>query len=249
MTAEISRIERAAQLAWPALEDVRDGHWVARFARGYTKRANSIQSFDVADDADAGSRIDDLASRYRAAGLKPVFRVTPLAGSGIIAALDERGWTPFETSLVLAMDMDGEALPVPVKTRFFEPTDPEWRQGEAVLAGYDAATADTLGAILNRLSVPARGILVYDEADDPVGAALAVNAEGMAIFLNVVVDKAMRGRGYGRAVMHAALNWTRESGATQAALQVLADNEAAIALYRSLGFADAYSYHYRRPSS
>lgn len=242
-------VERATQLAWPALEEVRDGAWVARFARGYTKRANSIQSFDLADDANAGDRIEAFADRYRAAGLKPVFRVTPLAGPGVIAALDEKGWLPFETSLVLAMEFGDQVLPVATKARLFAANDPEWLTAQIRLSEYDPATTEALSAILDRLTVPAQGVLVYDESSRPVAAALAINAEGIAIFLNVVVDKGERGRGFGRAVMNAALNWTRENGAGHAAIQVLADNAQAVSLYRSLGFADAYSYHYRQPSA
>jgi ribosomal protein S18 acetylase RimI-like enzyme len=47
--------------------------------------------------------------------------------------------------------------------------------------------------------------------------------------------------------MHAALNWTRAAGATEAAIQVLGSNAPAIGLYTSLGFVEAYRYHYRRP--
>jgi hypothetical protein len=30
-------------------------------------------------------------------------------------------------------------------------------------------------------------------------------------------------------------------------MQVQADNEAALSVYRALGFTEVYSYHYRRP--
>jgi ribosomal protein S18 acetylase RimI-like enzyme len=65
----------------------------------------------------------------------------------------------------------------------------------------------------------------------------------------VVTRASARGKGYGRAVMSAALNWTREAGGTSAVIQVLASNAPAVSLYRSLGFTEAYSYHYRRPVS
>jgi GNAT superfamily N-acetyltransferase len=239
-------IEAACLLAWPALETVEDGHWVARFANGYTKRANSIQTHDVGDDADAPSRIDTLAGLYRARGLRPVFRVTPLTSPVITAALDAKGWDVYESSLVLAMDLPKRSRLVPATTRLFEPTDPEWAQFQGAMAGNDAQTQASLDAILAKLAVPARGIVVYDDALRPAGAALAINADGVAIFLNVVVDAQMRGQGFGRAVMNAALNWTTHSGARMAAIQVLADNPTAVPLYRSLGFADQYPYHYRR---
>ena len=37
-------------------------------------------------------------------------------------------------------------------------------------------------------------------------------------------------------------------GARVAWLQVEASNEVAVALYRSIGFVEAYRYHYRSPS-
>ena len=239
-------IEKATFLAWPALEEITDGSWVARFARGYTKRANSIHAFDPVDTDNAGSRIDAMAALYGARYLRPTFRVTPLTGAAVVQALDDKGWDVYEPSLVLAMDLTRRMRPVAATTRLFEANDPEWRSLQGRMAGYDAETMDNLATILGKLSVPARGIVVYDDTAYPAGAALAVNANGIAIFLNVVVDPDRRGLGFGRAVMHAALNWTSQAGATKAAIQVLADNAQAVPLYRSLGFTDAYGYHYRR---
>ena len=90
MALTAGEIERATLLAWPALETIEDGSWTARFAQGYTKRANSVHSLHLADDDRASERIAHLAERYRERGLRPVFRVTPLAGPGIVAALDAR---------------------------------------------------------------------------------------------------------------------------------------------------------------
>ena len=44
------------------------------------------------------------------------------------------------------------------------------------------------------------------------------------------------------------LDEARSRGAHQAWLQVEADNEPAISLYRSLGFREVYRYHYRQPA-
>lgn len=241
-----TEIEHACLKAWPALEEEHDGAWIARFANGYTKRANSVQSLDIGDDQDAARRLDLIAESYRQRGLRPTFRITPLAGPAVLVALEEKGWALYEPSLVLAMELPKRARPVAATTKLFEVTDPEWRQAQGAMAGYGEAESQALAGILDRIAVPARGVLVYDDSYRPVGAALAVNADGIAIFLNVVVDAAARGQGYGRAVMHAALNWTSQSGAERSAIQVLGDNETAKSLYRSLGFTEVYSYHYRR---
>ena len=47
--------------------------------------------------------------------------------------------------------------------------------------------------------------------------------------------------------MQGALAWTREVGATDAVIQVVSGNAPAVNLYTSLGFEEAYRYHYRRP--
>lgn len=246
MTLSPFPIEQATLLAWPALEEITDRSWSARFARGYTKRANSIHCLDLADDGDAGGRINALAGQYGRRGLRPTFRLTPLAGPAIGAALDEQRWDIHEPSLVLSMPLGKRQYQVPSPTRYFEAADPEWRQVQGALAGYSLETAILLGSILDQIKVPACGVVVYDKALQPAGAALAVTVGEIAVFLNVVVDRSRRGQGFGRAVMHAALNWTGQMGAGLGAIQVLADNGVALSLYRSLGFADSYGYHYRR---
>ena len=62
-----------------------------------------------------------------------------------------------------------------------------------------------------------------------------------------VLAAAAQGRGHGRRIVVSALKWARMRGASLAWLQVEADNARAISLYRSLGFHDAYRYHYRAP--
>jgi len=49
--------ERAGLKAWPGIEVEWDGTWVRRATNGYTKRANSVQSLDIADDANAPARL------------------------------------------------------------------------------------------------------------------------------------------------------------------------------------------------
>ena len=52
----------------------------------------------------------------------------------------------------------------------------------------------------------------------------------------VALYRAYCGRGIGRAMLEAVLEAARQTGYTQAELEVIADNRHAIALYESLGF-------------
>ena len=57
--------------------------------------------------------------------------------------------------------------------------------------------------------------------------------------LEVMVDPAWRRHGIGRALMEGCIAWAEQApGVEKLSLSVFADNEAAIALYRSLGFAE-----------
>ncbi|MDB5540364.1 MAG: hypothetical protein JWQ89_2091 [Devosia sp.] len=242
----VSQIEGATLTAWPALRQAHDGLWLWRYARGYTKRANSIQCLDFGDGAYAELRLMRLAELSRRHAISPVFRVTPLTAPEILEVLDGLLWEEFEPSLVMAMEMPDEDFPVDFQARYFEPTDPVWIKAQAHMSGYDQQTLDTLTDILGNISCEARGVLVYHKAGLPVAAALASVSSGIGIYLNVVTHPSARGMGYGRAVMGAALNWVRSMGATHSAIQVLAENSTALNLYTSLGFGEVYPYVYRR---
>lgn len=239
-------IETAYLSAWPALETIEQKSWKARFSRGYTKRANSIHAFDPADEADAGPRIAELVEAYRARNLRPIFRVNPLTGPAVSAELDAQGWDIYEPSLVLFMPEPGKLRAVAAVSQTLHPMDSAWGEAQARMAGYSQETQDTFALVRARLPERAAGILVYNEERQPVAAALSMIADDIAVYNNVVVDAAERGKGYGRALMHAAFNWAVQNGARRHSLNVLANNERAVPLYKSLGLAEIYGYHYRR---
>jgi RimJ/RimL family protein N-acetyltransferase len=56
--------------------------------------------------------------------------------------------------------------------------------------------------------------------------------------LGIAVAADERGRGVGRRLMEAAIDWARAVGIEKLVLSVYPHNEAAIALYRSLGFVE-----------
>lgn len=75
---------------------------------------------------------------------------------------------------------------------------------------------------------------VADDAGRVVGYA-TVYGDGLVELAMALVAPA-RGRGGGRALMEACLDWARANGAYKLTLQVWPHNAAAIALYRSFGF-------------
>lgn len=247
MIPSIADIESATLCAWPALQVAHDRLWIWRAAGGYSKRANSIHCLDPSDGEDADARLARMAELYRYNELPPVFRVTPLTSPGAIAALDRAGWQVVEPSRVMVQPLADE-FEVRAKTTLHDPRDPGWFEVQGAMSGYNRHTLGILKQILDAVAHENCGVFAHDEDGTPLAAGLATVANGIGVFLNVVTRPDARGKGYGRAVMSAALNWTRQAGATSAALQVLGINATAIGLYTSLGFTQAYDYHYRRPA-
>lgn len=78
-----------------------------------------------------------------------------------------------------------------------------------------------------------------------VGRAFGVVDGGDVGVFGMAVDPVQRGRGIARALLADLLDAAVARGADRAYLQVEADNEAALALYRSTGFASHHRYRYR----
>jgi ribosomal protein S18 acetylase RimI-like enzyme len=72
--------------------------------------------------------------------------------------------------------------------------------------------------------------VIVGQATNRLGAGTAV--------LGIVVAAAHRGGGLGRRLLAASIAGARERGASRMALQVYAENAAAIALYRAYGFRE-----------
>ena len=77
-------------------------------------------------------------------------------------------------------------------------------------------------------------------------AQVAIEGELVGVY-DVVTAENARGRGHATVACASLLSWAWQHGANIAYLQVNEDNPPAIAIYRKLGFATVYTYHYRGP--
>jgi GNAT superfamily N-acetyltransferase len=262
------RVERACAAAWPAGEVREVAGWAVSRSRGGTRRANSASARGATArlGRETIARIDAL---YAEQDLPTLVRVTDLT-PGADAVLDAAGFAPPEgLTHTLALDWlrgegGGPGGGTAGGTGRSHPHDrppPEpgssSRSGEVVLS----TTADAAWIEVRRRLSLAEG----RGADDQVGPALrlavpavfarigrdaiayAAVAGGIAVVEAVAVDPTRRRRGLARLMLAALLDRVRSDGAGHAALQVMADNSPAIALYRGLGFGqDLHNYHYRR---
>ncbi len=239
--------ERAGLKAWPGIEVEWDGNWIRRAANGYTQRANSVQSFDPADDANAPARIEAAVAWFVARGIRPTFRVTPQASPQVIAALDDAGWITVDDSHLFAMELG--SMTADPRGQIYDLLDPSFLGIQKYLRGYSDDKLAKLKAVLEVVDGPGRGIVLYSPEGAPVASALMTIGDGIVITGNVITDTNQRRKGYGAAMMRTGLAWAKSAGATLAALNVAADNPAAQALYAGLGYSRQYDYTYRIPGA
>lgn len=244
--ATVRRFEAAGFRAWPATSVHYDGAWAVRLTGGHpARRLNSINPLDPGDDANLTERIARAERTFGAYGRPATFRMSPLASSRLSAHLDRQGWTRHSESLVMRAPLSDRLVAdalhqIPLKDmgRFI---------GAAIAIGsLDPVLRPGLSEVISSIE-PSAGLFVNEGDGRPVSTAICVRDGELAGLFEVATDADERGKGNGRRTVLSALKWARSGGARTAWLQVEADNEVAIGLYRSLGFDEIYRYHYRQP--
>jgi ribosomal protein S18 acetylase RimI-like enzyme len=224
--------------SWPALRSLIVDGWVVRLSDGHTRRANSASPFSISRLA-PDALIDVIEPLFRGVGLRPVFRITPLADPAVEKRLIARGWRDDDPSLGLfAREAAGAADPA---VQLAPDASQAWTAGAMAAYGYGEKGVTALSRMLPLIAMPA-AFATLIENGEPLAFGLAVAERGMVGFHDIVVAPKGRGRGLGRRLVDALIDWGRRQGATSAYLLVREGNQPARALYRSLGFVDVYRY-------
>lgn len=235
--------ERRIINAWPAVSTLVVGDWVLRFANGYSGRANSATPLNYGAELDE-EMLDLIAELYRADGLAPSIRLTPLVAEATRAAVIERGYRVKDKSFGQIAPLAG--LPVSEEPELQIEARPsqEWIAGVAALQGGIKSHVGNLAAIVERVRLPVACAtwLVEGEA---VAYGMSVAERGLAEIGLICVHPDHRGHGYGRRIVQGLMGWAGAMGCRDAYLQVEQGNAIAINLYASLGFRQLYAYETR----
>ena len=241
---DVRALEAHAFRAWPALETRTNYGWVQRLGGGYTKRANSINALEPKDPLTDEMK-NSLEAPYRAAGLPPIWRLTPLAPAGTDDLLAAAGYRRIDESLVQRATLDDRFILDP-KVRIAPAPSDAWLAGFATLSPVTLVHRETMTRMLHSIAAPV-GFARVEDKGEPIAFALGV-ADGAHVGLfDVLVAPTARRRGLARRLTLSIGAWGREHGARFCYLQVVAANAAALPLYAETGFETVYSYAYRVP--
>lgn len=224
--------------------------WQVRFAGGYTGRANSVNPFGPArgDPAASLRRCEEL---FRARELRTTFRITPLLDPpGLDAWLDGRGYVRRSDTVVMIREPGPGSAAAPASPRhdvdllIEEGVTPAWLECISKWVGVPPEREPLHRAILEAIR-PAAAFARLRSGGEEVACGLAVREPPWVGLFDLATEPERRGRGFGTTLLAGLLAWGDAGGAPRAYLQVVAGNEAAIRLYRRLGFREAYPYWYR----
>jgi ribosomal protein S18 acetylase RimI-like enzyme len=223
--------------------------WLLRFSPGKAQRARCINAVS-AGRLPLAERLDLCAALYRGWGLRMLVRITPFScPAALDAKLDTRGFECFDHTSVMVAALPVERVPDALSPGLrLEPLSVE--AYAHIIGKLRGTSVESMRAHEQRLThspVPYHAwVLRHDDGAVLAGGQLALEAD-LAGLYDVHTDISARGRGLARHLCLHLLAQAAQFGARQAYLQVDARNAPAIALYRQLGFAHAYSYHSRAP--
>lgn len=237
--------ERALNASGTPHTFVYDG-WLLGYRPGPTKRLRCVNAF-YASTLPLEEKVTFCAAFYAAAGLPALFRMLPFTKPrGLDRWLDRHGWQAFEPTLVLQSAL-ADSPPPAADTPVAIVDAAAWPQRAAKLLDVDA---ETLPRMLERAAIyplPQAGAIIERDGEPVACGLMKLEGDHAGLFA-IVTAPAWRGQGLARAVVAALLAEARRREATMAYLQVSADNAAAQALYRGLGFSASHEYWYRARS-
>lgn len=240
--ADILRLELLSISALPDLEHVTQHGWRWRFAHGVTNRANSLtQVEDQAADIETALAL--FQPLCRAKKIRTAVRVTPLAPDGTEATLLHLGYSERDAAICLVGEPARFALS-DTRVVLRPESDAIWREAYARSAKrFDIEEQNILADIHEEIRVP-KMFARIEAAGDVIAQGYGVIEAGWLSIHEIGVATGMRRQGLARAICGALAAWGQGMGAGRAWLHVRPDNAAALELYGSMGFQEAYRARY-----
>jgi len=240
-------LRRVEEVGLNALQTQRqlfyDG-WLLRVSPGKARRARSVNPH-FGSTLPLARKIDYCERLYEQRDLPVLFRITPFVQPpDLEAALVERGYKAFDTTLVQLMRLDRPpASPTTFDIVVTAPAMDTFADAVALLQGSSAQQRNAYFERLKESPLNTRALLAHFDGR-PVGVGTVMLEDGLAGVFSMATAPDMRARGVASALLSSLLAWAWEQGAAHAYLQVDGENHRALAVYRKFGFTTAYTYHY-----
>ncbi|KAA8785145.1 GNAT superfamily N-acetyltransferase [Paenibacillus sp. 4624] len=237
-------IEELTLNHWQPLSTSLYDGWVLRFAKGYSKRANSVQPI-YPSTLDVHEKIRACENIYSSNRLNTVFKITPFVQpEELDQLLQDKGYVVVDKTLVQLRELKNLKVPEHLEVHINEQLTEEWLHHFCRLNAVNEEFRGTMIQML--LNVRAMTGFITLSVDGCIAACgLGVVERGFIGLHDIITDPDYRNRGLAEQMILHLLHWGKSHGANSSYLQVVEGNAAARRLYAKLGYTDAYPYWYR----
>ena len=249
----MSRVEDAGlNASAPPQQRWLDG-WIVRYLPGKARRARCINAVAVGC-LPLRDKLAMAAEIYREADLPMTFRLHRFTQPAVLdSELSDLNYALVDSTQVMVLPTLASSRPRPL------PGGMHWAALNGVafadavgaLRGSSAAHRESHALRLQHSPVAYQGYVIRRDVDGAVLACgqFAREADLVGLY-DIHTLESARGQGLATSMCERMLSISALQGAKTGYLQVESENEAALHVYRRLGFVDAYQYHYReRPAN
>jgi ribosomal protein S18 acetylase RimI-like enzyme len=244
----LARIEDAGlNASAPTQQRLVDG-WLVRFSPGKAKRARCVNPVSPGR-LPLGMKLGLCQQVFDDAGLPLLLRITPFSQpAGLDTTLERLGMRRLDDTrvMVCADPAAHRAESLPGGLQLAPIGHESFAQTVGVLRGSSLAQRQAHGQRLVHSPVPFLAHVLKRDGEVVGCGQVAIEGDLVGLY-DVFTAAAARGQGLARLLCSHLVAMAVARGARVAYLQVEAGNAPARAVYRRLGFADAYAYHYRTP--
>lgn len=225
--------------------------WLLRFSPGKAKRARCVNAV-AAGHLPWADKLRRANAFYAERGLAMIVRTTPFTQPPELdAELASAGFSAIDrTQVMICMELaagGASAAPAPKDWRCESPGTADFADAAGALRGSSTEQRAAHAERLLHAPVPSERLVIRRTSDAVVLACGQATLEGDAVGLyDIYTREDARGTGLASWMCERLLSSAAKHGARTGYLQVEANNHAARRIYARLGFADAYTYHYRQ---
>jgi GNAT superfamily N-acetyltransferase len=217
------------------------GQWLFRASGKYTMRANSVLPQGAPPFGKPEKEIDeaikDVITFYSERDLEPIFHLPLPLYEELFNYLIAHGWREKLRAQVQVIDIPVSEIDSDLVLEVSATCNSEW-----LLVQGDEKLLD----IMDKTQAL---YYILKKQDTAVAVLRAGISDDWAVISRLFVKPEYRGNKFSQELMHLVFRDLRSAGITKAALQVDLSNEAAMALYKGLGFRKHHEYSYVIQSS
>ena len=220
--------------------------WLVRFCPGKAKRARSINAV-ATGRLPLAEKLERAAAIFLGAQLPLVVRITPFSQpADLDTVLATMGYARFDPThvMVAAVDTQAPARELPSGCTLERADALQYSEVVGALRGSAPSLRASHAQRLRLSPVPYEGWFIKRGAQVLACGQFAREGQFVGLY-DVYTAPEARGQGWAKSLCSRLLGLAAAQGAHTAYLQVAADNVPAMAVYRALGFATGYDYHYR----